>query len=127
MSNAHDLELPDLIAGIVENARDLVEAQLGSLRNDLGDRVAELGVAIRSWLIALAVAIVALLLLGLALAASVHALGASWLTSLWSVTSLAVLTVVGLFYRARANSRIAAAPSSEPGPPGNLLAAAPTP
>lgn len=104
MPKASELELPDLVAGIVEDSRTLVEAQLGSLRGELRERVADLGTTIRSWLIAFTVAIVTLVMLGLALAASVHALGLGWLGSLWSVTALACLAVIALVYRARAAS-----------------------
>jgi hypothetical protein len=107
MANASDLELPDLLAGIVEDSRDLVEAQLGSLRADLGDRVTELGVAIKSWLIALTVAIATLLLLGLAIATTIHELGLGWMASLWTVTALAGVAVGALAHRARATSRAA--------------------
>jgi len=110
MSGAEDLELPDLLAGIIEDTRDLVETQISALRDDVGHRVSDLGTAIQSWLIAFTVAIVTLLLLGLALASTLHEIGLGWFGSLWSVTGLAIGAVVFLVYRARANSRQAAHP-----------------
>lgn len=114
MTNASDLELPDLLAGIVEDSRDLVEVQLGSLRADLGDRVTELGVAIKSWLIALTVAIAMLLLFGLAIATTIHELGLGWMASLWTVTAIAGVAVGALVHRARATNRAADRPCPEP-------------
>ena len=110
MSDVRDLELPDLLAGIIEDTRDLVETQISELREDVGHRVSDLGTAIQSWLIAFTVAIVTLLLLGLALAATLHEIGLGWFGSLWCVTGIAIAAVVVLVYRARANSRQAAHP-----------------
>jgi hypothetical protein len=110
MTTARDLELPDLLAGIVEDTRNLVEIQINALRDDVGQRVSDLGTAIRSWLIAFTVAIVTLLLLGLALASTLHEIGLGWFASLWGVTAIAIGAVIFLVYRARANSRKAAHP-----------------
>jgi hypothetical protein len=110
VSDARDLDLPDLLAGIIDDTRKLVEVQISSLRDDVGQRVSDLGTAIRSWLIAFTVAIVTLLLLGLALASTLHEIGLGWFASLWSVTAIAIGAVVFLVYRARVNSRKAAHP-----------------
>jgi hypothetical protein len=59
MSNVRDTDIPDLVAGVVNDARALVEAQVSSLKSDLGDRLGDRGTAIKSWLIALCVADVA--------------------------------------------------------------------
>jgi hypothetical protein len=99
------LDLPDLMAGIVEDTRELVEVQVTSLRSDLGDRLGDLGRAIKSWLIAVCVAIVTTVLLGIAAAATLAELGLPWFASLWIVTGVAIAAVVGLVYRARHRSR----------------------
>jgi hypothetical protein len=105
MPDARDLDLPDLVGGAIDDARTLVEAQVASLRTDLGGRLGELGVTIKSWLVAGCVAIVTAVLLGLAIAATLaEAVGLPWWLSLWIVTAIAVATVVGLVYRARATT-----------------------
>jgi hypothetical protein len=89
--------------------RELVEAQVGSLKSDLGGLLVDLGATIKSWLIALCVAIVTAMLLGLALAATLtQLLGIPWYAALWLVAALAVGAVVALVYRARATGRKAA-------------------
>ena len=94
-SDLRDAPLPDLVAGVVTDMRDLVEAQVDSLKSDLG-------ATIKSWLIALCVAIVTAVLLGLALAATLtQVLGIPSYAALWLVTALAVGAVVALVYRAR--------------------------
>lgn len=50
MSNVRNADIPDLMAGVVNDARELVEAQVSLLKSDLGARLGELGNAIRSWL-----------------------------------------------------------------------------
>jgi hypothetical protein len=101
-----DLDLPDLVAHTVDDARALVEAQVSSLKSDLGVRLGDLGTTIKSWLIAVCVAIVTTVLLGVALAATLtQVVGLPWWLSLWIVTAAAVGTVVGLVYRARAAGR----------------------
>lgn len=104
-----ETDLPDLVAGVVADARDLVEAQVASLRTDLGGRLGDLGTAIRSWLIAVCVAIVTAVLLGIALAATLTELGVPWFASLWLVTAAAVGSVAALVYRARRAGSAAAA------------------
>jgi len=106
MSNVRDTDIPDLVAGVVNDARELVEAQVSSLKHDLGDRLGDLGTAIKSWLIALCVAIVTTVLLGIAIAATLTELvGLPWYASLWIVTTIAICAVAGLIYRARTNGR----------------------
>jgi hypothetical protein len=110
MSNVRDAGIPDLMAGVVNDARELVEAQVSLLKSDLGDRLGELGTAIKSWLIALCVAIVTTVLLGIAIAATLTELaGLPWYASLWIVTTIAISAVVCLVYRARTNGRKAGA------------------
>lgn len=114
MPDVHDLELPDLVAGVLTDARELVEAEVGSLREDLGKRLGDLGSAIKSWLFVVCVAIVTAMMLGIALSATLTQVGGlPWWASLWIVTGLAVGIVFALVLRARANGRKATAPKSE--------------
>ena len=109
MSTLRDIPLPDLVADVVTDARELVEAQVSSLKSDLGDRMSQLGDSIRSWLVALCVAIVTAMLLGLAIAATLtQVVGLPWFVSLWIVTAIAIGAVVWLVYRARASGKHAA-------------------
>jgi pimeloyl-ACP methyl ester carboxylesterase len=102
MSNVSDTDTPDLVVGVVHDVRQLVEAHVSSLKTDLGD----LGTAIKSWWIALCVAIVTTVLLGIAIAATLTELvGLPWYASLWIVTAVAICVVAGLVYRARTNGR----------------------
>jgi len=106
MPGVRDLDLPDLVAHTVDDARALVEAQVSSLKSDLGVRLSDLGTTIKSWLIAVCVAIVTTVLLGVALAATLtQVVGLPWWLSLWIVTAVAIGTVVALVYRARAAGR----------------------
>jgi hypothetical protein len=113
MSGAKDIDLPDLVIGIVDDTRELVEAQVSTLRADLGDRLGDIGTAIRSWLVAVCVAIVTTVLLGLAIAATLQWLGVPWFGALWIVTAIAMSTVVALVVRARRSGRKAIAKTSE--------------
>jgi len=109
VSTLRDIPLPDLVADVVTDARELVEAQVSSLKSDLGDRMSQLGDSIRSWLVALCVAIVTAMLLGLAIAATLtQVVGLPWFVSLWIVTAIAIGAVVWLVYRARASGKHAA-------------------
>jgi hypothetical protein len=108
-----DVELPDLVAGVAEDARDLVEAQVSSLRHDLGERLGELGTAIKSWLFVVCVAIVTAMMLGVAIAATLtEVAGIPWFASLWIVTALAIGIVTALVVRARADAKKAARSSA---------------
>lgn len=109
MADLRGAPLPDLVAGVVEDARELVEAQVSSLKADLGDRLGDLGDAIKTWLIAGCVALVTTILMGVALAATLTELaGLPLFASLWVVTAIAVAAVAALVYRARARGRRAA-------------------
>ena len=98
MGDIRDTDLPDLVAGVVEDARSLVEAQVSSIKTDLGD----LGSAIKSWLVAACVAILTTVLLGISIAATLNEVaGIPWYLALWIVTAVAVAVVIGLVSRAR--------------------------
>ena len=90
----------DLMTGIVEDARDLVGAHVEALRDDISARLA----ALTLMLIAIGVFVVTALLLSLALAATLVAVGTPWWVALWSVTSAAGAIGVGFVLRARAKT-----------------------
>lgn len=114
MPDVHDLDLPDLVVGVITDARELIEAEVGSLRHDLGERLGDLGSAIKSWLFVVCVAIVTAMMLGIALAATLtQVAGLPLYVSLWIVTALAIGIVFALVMRARANGRKAAQPKTE--------------
>lgn len=114
MSNLRQADLTDLVAGAVDDARNLIEAEVFSLKVELADRLGDLGSAIRSWLVVVCVAIVTSVLLGIAIAATLNELGLPWYASFWIITAVAMCVVVGLVFRARANGRKnAATPSDE--------------
>jgi hypothetical protein len=101
-----DADLPDLVAGVIDDARSLVEAQVSSIKTDLGERLGDLGSAIKSWLVVVCVAIVTTGLLGISIAATLtQVAGLPWYVSLWIVTAFAIIIVVALVYRARFHGR----------------------
>ena len=91
----------DLVSGIVDNARDLVGAHVDGLREDIASRLAML----TSMLIAAGVFVVTALLLGLALSASIVAIGAPWWLALWIVTLVAGAIGFGFVFSARATPK----------------------
>lgn len=128
MGNVHRTPLPDLVAGVVDDTRQLVEAQVSSLKAELGDRLGDLGDAIRSWLVAVCVAIVTASLIGVAMAATLtEVAGLPWFVSLWIVAAIAIIAVVALVYRARSSGRKAVSPTSEPQPTTEPLLTEPSP
>ena len=87
----------ELVGGIVEDARDLLAAHVEALRDDISARLVTLG----SMLIAIGVFVVTALVLCLAVAASLNALGVAWWIALWIVTLAAAAIGVGFLLRAR--------------------------
>jgi hypothetical protein len=94
-----------LVSGIVEDTRDLVAAHVEALRDDLSARLATLGATLGLMLIAVGVFVVTGLVLCLAVAASLAALGAPGWLALWLVTLAAAATGVGFLLRARTRAR----------------------
>ena len=95
----------DLVSGIVEDARDLVGAHVEALRDDMSARLATLGATLASMLIAIGVFVVTALLLSVAVAASLVAIGAPWWAALWLVTLAAGTIGVAFVFRTRAKAR----------------------
>ena len=92
-----ELGTVELMSAIVEDARDLVGAHVEALRDDIADRLTVLSAT----LIAIGVFVVTAILLCLAVAASLVAIGTPWWLALWSVTVAAGATGVGFVVRAR--------------------------
>jgi cation transport ATPase len=90
----------DLVSGIVEDARDLVGAHVDGLREDISSRLTTL----TSMMIAAGVFVVTAMLLGLALAASIVALGAPWWLALWIVTPISGAIGFGFVRRAHTSN-----------------------
>ena len=91
----------ELVSGIVEDARDLFAAHTEALRDDISARLVTLGATLTSMLIAIGVFVVTALVLCLAIAASLAALGAAWWVALWIVTLAAAAVGIGFVLRAR--------------------------
>jgi putative superfamily III holin-X len=92
----------ELVTGIVDDARDLVEAHVEALRADMSARLVVVTATLTSALIAVGVFMVTALLLSLALAASLVELGIAWWLALWIVTLTTGAIGVGFVFRARA-------------------------
>jgi hypothetical protein len=102
----HDVEqlgTIELVAGIVEDGRDLFAAHAEALREDLASRLASLG----PLLIAIGVFVVTALLASLAVAASLVAIGAPWWVALWAVSFAAAGIGLWFGFRARTKARTA--------------------
>jgi hypothetical protein len=95
----------DLMSGLVEDARDLVGAHVEALRDDLSLRLVTLGATLGAMLIAIGVFVVTALLLSLAIAASLVAIGAPWWVALWIVTLAAAAIGIWFVFRARMKAR----------------------
>jgi hypothetical protein len=95
----------DLISGIVEDARDLVGGHVEALRDDMSARLATLGATLASMLIAIGAFVVTAVLLSVAVAASLVAVGTPWWIALWIVTLAAGAIGVAFIIRARAKAR----------------------
>ena len=95
------LSTVDLVSALVDDARDLAEVRLETLREDLAKKLAKLG----STLIAIGVFVVTAILLSLAMAASLVALGAPWWLALWIVTVVAAVIGIGFVIRATGHNK----------------------
>jgi hypothetical protein len=104
----HAFGTVDLVSGIVEDARDLVGAHLETLRDDMSGRLATLGATLSSMLIAIVIFVVTAVMLGLAIASSLVAVGAPWWLALWAVALGAAAIGIGFVFRTRAKARAAA-------------------
>jgi len=94
----------------VEDARTRLETEARALGNDVTERIAELGSAIQASLVAVAVTMVAAMLLGLATAATLYAVGLPLFAALWIVTGVALVVVTVLLRSAWRSGRRVIAP-----------------
>ena len=95
----------DLVSGIVDDTRDLIGAHVEVLRDEMTARLTTLGATLSSMLIAIGVFVVTAILLGLAIAASIVALGATWWQALWIITLVAGAIGMAFVRRARTRAR----------------------
>ncbi len=95
----------ELVSGIVSDTHDLVAAHVEDLGGDIRERLATLGDTLTSVLVAASILIVTALLLGLAIAASLVAVGVPVWIAMWSITLAAAGTGFGFVLRARAKAR----------------------
>jgi hypothetical protein len=102
VKDLHALGTVELVTGIVDDARDLVEAHVDALRAHMSARLVIVTATLMSALIAVAVFMVTALLLSLALASCLVELGAPWWLALWIVTLVAGAIGVLFVFRARA-------------------------
>jgi hypothetical protein len=97
----------ELVSGIVEDARDLFAAHVEALRDDISARLVTLGATLGAMLVAIAVFAITGVVLCLAIAASLVALGAAWWVALWGVTLASAAIGFGFVLRARTKLRAA--------------------
>jgi hypothetical protein len=95
----------DLLSGIVDDTRELVAANVEILRVEMTSKLSILGSTLSSSLIAIAVFIVTAILLCLAVAASLVAVGLPAWGSLWAVTLVAGAIGYSFVRRAQFASR----------------------
>ena len=82
------------LGGVIDNARAAVGVQVDALRTEVDDRVSAAGSKLVAMMIPLGTLIVAALLCGLAIAASLVALGVPLWVALWS--EAVVVTAIGV-------------------------------
>ena len=96
-----------LVSGIVEDTGDLFAAHVEVLRDEISARLVTLGATLGSMLIAIGVFVVTGLMLCLAIAASLTALGVAWWVALWLVALAAAAIGAGFTFRMRSKARAA--------------------
>ena len=96
-----------LVSGIVEDAGDVVAAHVEALRDEISAQLLTLGATLGSMLIAIGVFVVTGLMLCLAIAASLTALGVAWWVALWLLTLTAAGIGGGFMFRMRSKARAA--------------------
>lgn len=95
----------ELLSGIVSDTHDLVAAHVEDLGGDIRERLATLGETLTSVLLAASILIVTAILLCLAIAASLVAVGVPVWIAMWSITLAAAATGFGFVLRARTKAR----------------------
>jgi hypothetical protein len=101
VQDARTLGTIDLVTGIVDDTRDLVEAHVEALRNDMSARLVVVTATLTAALIAIGVFMVTALLLSLTLVAGLVELGAPWSLAFAAVTLVAAAIGTAFVVRAR--------------------------
>jgi len=102
-----------LVEDIVDDARELVNAHVDALREDIGGRFATLGATLAATLVAFSMAIVTGLLVGIALALTLVALGLPAWAAFWIVAAATGLAGFALVRRMQRTARNTGRAASE--------------
>ena len=78
----------EIVEAIIDDTRELVEAHVESLREEMAERLSGLGTTLTSSLLAFSLAIVTAVLLGIAIATTLIAVGLPIWASFWIVTAV---------------------------------------
>lgn len=97
----HERGAIDLVEAVIDDTRALIAAHVEALRDDMTQRLTSLGEALTSTLLAFSIMIVTGLLLGVALATTLVALGLPIWAAFWIVTLAAAALGAGLVRRAQ--------------------------
>jgi hypothetical protein len=95
----------EIVEAIIDDTRDLVGAHVEALRSDMTERLSSLGATLTLTLLAFSVLIVTALLLGIALAMTLIAIGLPVWAAFWIVTVATASLGVGLVRRALRKAR----------------------
>jgi hypothetical protein len=101
----HDRGAIDLVEAVIDDTRALIAAHVEALREDMTARLTSLGEALSSTLLAFSIMIVTALLLGIALAQTIAALGVPTWAAYWIVTVAGAGLGFGMVLRAQAKAR----------------------
>jgi len=95
----------DLVEAVIDDSRALIGAHVDALREDLSERLTGLGAALTSTLLAFSIMIVTALLLGIAIAQTLIAVGLAGWAAYWIVTAAGAVLGLGLARRAKTQAR----------------------
>ena len=101
----HDRGAIDLVEAVIDDTRALIAAHVEALRDDMTQRLTSLGEALTSTLLAFSIMIVTALLLGIALAQTIVALGVPTWAAYWIVTVAGAGLGFAMVLRAKAKAR----------------------
>lgn len=102
----------DLVGGILDDTRDLVAGHVDLLRDDISQRLHALGATLSSLVVAIGLYVVTAILLGLAIVASLVAVGVPAWLALWLVTVISGAIATRYALRTRDNARATAHPDA---------------
>ena len=101
----HERGAIDLVEAVIDDTRALIAAHVEALRDDMTQRLTSLGEALTSTLLAFSIMIVTALLLGIALAQTIVALGVPTWAAYWIVTVAGAGLGFAMVLRAKAKAR----------------------